>query len=192
MIESLSAIEDMGEGHKWIKLAFDLIDVRRVPIGAASIEGISFIAVGCTPSGEIGFEARIPLEGWDSQTLVAGLSVDWGHIILRSIGARTDRLLHVLEGIFGLPISESSAARQISCAACFLGDDPAEIEHEEMHTKLFFNGLSKEQPDTYAEFYFNFDLAHRRAYLMEKDAYYRMPVIGWFSGRYRQPSESLH
>jgi hypothetical protein len=192
MIESLSAIEDLGEGHKWIKLAFDIVEVRRIRMGVASVEGVSFVALGNAPTGEVGFEVGLPLGGWDGKEVAPALSIEWGRIGLFSLGLSTDRLLRLLKVLFDLPNTERPAVREVSCEACLLGNDPAEIEPEEMHLKLFFNGESAERPESYAELYLNFDLAQRRAYLMEKDAYYRAPLIAWLSGRFRQPGESLH
>lgn len=191
-IDSLSAIEDLGEGHTWFKLIFDIVDIERTKIGVSSVRAVAFRALGNTPVGEIGFEVRVPLEGWNKQILQETLSVDYGRIVLRSVGQPTDRLLQLLEEQFGLPVSGNPASPEISCTAVLLGDDPAKMEYEAIHTKLFFDALAKHNPSSYAELYLNFDLKARCAYLMEKDSEYRVPIVAWLAGRYRQAGQSLH
>jgi hypothetical protein len=191
-VDALSAIEDLGDGHKWFKLVFDIVDHKRATVGSSSLEAVAFRALGRAPAGEIGFEALVPLDGWDKQILQETLTVDWGRILLRSTGAPTDRLLRVFEEAFELPVSGNIVSREISCAAVLLGDNPAEMELTEIHTKLFFNSAVRDYPESYAELYLNFDLTARRAYLMEKDHAYRIPLTSWLAGRYRQANDAVH
>ena len=186
MIEALSAIEDLGEGHTWFKLAFDITHVERTQ------HVLTFKALASSPLGEVGFDVRFPLYGWDNRPLADVVSVDWGRIVVCSAGKPTDTLLSLLEQQFGFPVSGTTAMPELSCAAALLGDDPDEIETEEMHAKLFFDALSERDPDSYAEMYLNFDIKGRRAYLLEKDSGYRAPVVGWLSGRFRPAAERLH
>ena len=186
-IDALSAIEDLGDGYTWFKLAFDIAGVE------VQEHVLSFEALANSPLGTIGFGASVPLMGWNNQDLIEGtLAVDWGRIILRSIGAPTDGLLRVLEQQFKAPESSESATAKISCGAVLLGDDPSEMQCAEIHAKLFFDSFAEHDPRSYAELYFNFDVRAGRAYLMEKDSFYRAPLLKWFAGQYRCPEERVH
>ena len=185
-VDALSAVEDLGDGFTWFKLAFDICDAE------TDRHLLCFRAMADSPLGVIGFEAQIPLLAWNNQELVDDLSVDWGRIVLRSIGAPTDTLVTLLEREFGLDKSSTTAVEKISCAAVLLSDDPAEMESAEMHAKLFFDSLAKADPESYAELYFNFDIKARRALLMEKDSSYRAPIVKWLRGTYRPADVKVH
>jgi len=186
MIDALSEIEDLGEGHTWFKLVFDITGTQHTE------HALILRAIAESPVGEVGFEAQIPLHGWKEQELRGDIHVDWGKVALRSIGRSTDSLLKLLEQQFQLPESGAVVAPELVCTAVLLADDPDQLESAEMHTKLFFDSLANEDPSSYGELYFNFDVPARKAYLMEKDEEYRAPIVGWLSGHFRQSNEKVH
>jgi hypothetical protein len=185
-IDALSAVEDLGDGHTWFKLAFDITDAE------AEQHVLELQAMANSPLGAVGFKASVPLLGWTNQELPSEINIDWGRIALQSIGAPTDALLRLLEQQFQCQTSSLPAAKRISCTAVLLADDPAEIETAEMHSKLFFDSLAESDPDSYAELYFNFDVPARRAYLMEKDPEYRSALLKWLDGRYLSAGTKVH
>ena len=155
------------------------------------------------PYKAVGFAATIPMIGWQEQ--VDGEGEDafhsyWGSVTLHSLGEESDELLALIADyfqcppptaakkslaskIFGGKEDSATTARRfadtIHCLAVGIASNPATLEGESIHMKLFFDdGLENGR---YAEIFFNVDLRAGIAALNEKDEDYRSDLLHWLS-----------
>lgn len=192
-VNALSELEDFEDGEKpWCDLVFDLVEhsitgKRRLLGGDDRVLSGKALANGSRDVIGFSFQSA-PVNQWDEQVR-DGVSLSWGQVTLRSIGAPTDALLREYEMWWELPPSGREAVRELTCLAVILGGQARQIFEAETHIKLFFDphlllGLGPDQvrDDLYGELFLRVDVPSLRVALSEKDPDYRAPVARWLSG----------
>jgi hypothetical protein len=151
-----------------------------------------------SPAGTVGFEATIPMSGWDEQVNdVDGEAFHsfWGPVWLRSRGAESDVLLALVADYYEIPRAKSGGSilgfltrrraqpwrfvREIQCLAVGINSDPSLLGDEPIDMKLFFD--ENREGGRYAEVFLNVDLQRGCVWLNEKDEEYRSDLVHWLS-----------
>lgn len=194
-IDLLSELEEVEEGEKpWADFVFDIVsmDADKGPLGGY-LRSLAIEMRASHPEGNVGLRMRVPAAAWPGKD-DDGFAVYWGHVVLESIGAPSDRLVRVYESWWELPSTSTPAISSLTVQAAGINSTPENALNEIVHTKLFFDPHEPspnedEENPAYGQLFFNFDLSARRAWLREKDKGYRCAVIGWLMGRYRAERE---
>jgi hypothetical protein len=95
-------------------------------------------------------------------------------VLLRSLGAGSDRLIRELDGLYKTKLAPKQMAAATEFAAIPLEGNPSMLDGGPVKIKLFFES---EDEARYAELYLNIDLGSGRLYLREKDPDYRAAVV---------------
>ena len=93
---------------------------------------------------------------------------------LRSLGVQSDRLLVVIDELYGTAQHPRRMRPQTDFTGISLEGDPRHLNAGATKIKLFFES---EDEKRYAELYLNIDLGAAKLELAEKDPDYRAPIV---------------
>ena len=195
-IDALSELEAFEDGKPWCDLVFDVVEHRVIERrqDTAPMSWIEGRAVADMRGVLIGFGFEVPLTTWH----VSGRSEPgdpefyWSRINLVKTGSVTDELVVVYRDWFDLAEMRGPAAARFECSAVSLEDGPPDLLQRKTHFKLFFEAPpdpsapeSEEEGNArYGELFFNIDLIAKRAWLLEKDPEYRLPLLRFLIGEW--------
>ena len=97
-----------------------------------------------------------------------------GMVGLRSLGVQSDRLLVVIDELYGTAQHPRRMRPQTDFTGISLEGDPRHLKAGATKIKLFFES---EDEKRYAELYLNIDLRAAKLELAEKDPDYRAPIV---------------
>lgn len=114
--------------------------------------------------------------GWKpaSKGVPQGLVIYMGKAYLRSLGEESDRLLEMLDIIYGTQFQPKPMAKSVTFTVMSLEGNPQALDKAPVKLKLFFEPKDEAR---YAEFYLNVDMGQNQMILMEKDTDYRKPIL---------------
>jgi hypothetical protein len=201
-VDVLSELEAFEDGKPWCDLVFDVVEHSIIgrSQGTAPVSWVEGRAVGDMRGVLIGFGFEVPLTTWhaNKRSEPGDPEFCWSRINLVKTGSVTDELVAAYRDWFNLAEVRGPAAARFECSAVSLEDGPPDLLQRKTHFKLFFEALPdpgapelEEEGDArYAELFFNIDLIAKRAWLLEKDPEYRLPLLRFLTGEWR-PTPSI-
>jgi hypothetical protein len=155
----------------WADLDFKLTRLAPLPGGRRYLEGH-----GLHQGKRVGFAVTLGGQWSESPMEEAGGTLYQGQATLLSIGPESDRMLAVLDGLYGTNLGASAMHDEIEVAAVGLLTDPRQLDEQPVRMKLFFNADHEGQPD-YAEAFLNVVVPEGTIQFHEKDHDYRGALI---------------
>jgi hypothetical protein len=195
-IDALSELETFEDRKPWCDLVFDVVEHRVIERrqDTAPVSWIEGRAVADMRGVLIGFGFEVPLTTWhvSGKREPGDPEFYWSRINLVKTGSVTDELVVVYTDWFDLAEMRGPAAARFECGAVSLEDGPPDLLQRKTHCKLFFEAPpdptapeSEEEGNArYAELFFNIDLIAKRAWLLEKDPEYRLPLLRFLTGEW--------
>lgn len=113
-------------------------------------------------------------QGWESKKVDEDIELFSGIVTYHSLGVLSDRLVRLMDSLYGTNLMPSSMKKSVKFTAVAFGDDPVDLAGKEIGMKLFFK---EKGPEHYAEVYTNVDLPKGKLHILEKDEEYRKPLI---------------
>ena len=155
----------------WADLDFALTRVAPLPGGRRYLEGH-----GLHEGKRVGFAVTLGGQWSEKPVEEAGGNFYQGRATLLSIGPESDRLVAVLDGLYGTAAGASAMRNEIEVSAVGLLTDPRRLDAQPLRMKLFFNAEHEGQAD-YAEAFLNVDAKEGTIGFHEKDHDYRPALI---------------
>jgi hypothetical protein len=97
-----------------------------------------------------------------------------GTITIRTLGAPSDALIEVLDGLYATKLQPTKMRPRTTFTGITLAGEPADLGKGPTKIKLFFEA---EAENSYAELFTNIDLAKGVLQIHEKDPDYRSAII---------------
>jgi hypothetical protein len=160
-----------GAEKGWGDLDFKLTRVAPLPGGRRYLEGH-----GLHEGKRVGF--AVTLGGrWSERPMEeAGGTFYEGRATLLSIGPESDRMVAVLDKLYGTNLGAGGMRHEIEVSAVGLLTDPRLLDEQPVRMKLFFNADPEGRPD-YAEAFLNVAVPEGTIQFHEKDHDYRGALI---------------
>jgi hypothetical protein len=155
----------------WADLDFRLTRLAPLPGGRRYLEGH-----GLYEGRRVGFAVGLGGQWTEKPVEEANGTFYSGRATLLSIGPESDRLVTILDQLYGTNLGAGAMRGEIEVSAVGLLTDPRLLDAQPVRLKLFFNADHEGQPD-YAEAFLNVAASEGTISFHEKDHDYRPALI---------------